>query len=447
MIVMKFGGSSLGTGAALTRVADIVSARVSRRPVVVVSAIGGTTDRLVAAIETAAKGRVEAALDLIGDLVTELRRVAAPAVEDTDALDSLLAEHAEALTGLLGEVPGPTHRGERTDAVLSHGERISSMVVTWVLRVRGVDAVHIDARDVVVTDDRFTEAAPRLSTTYARLSRRVRSVGAEGRVVVLGGFIGRSTDGRSTTLGRGGSDYSASIVGAGIGAEEIQIWTDVDGIMTADPSVVSTAKPIEHLSFAEASELAYFGARVLHPSTMLPAIEHGIPVRVLNSTRPDVRGTLIEADGRLSPRPIKSIAYKEGITVVDIRSTRMLMAHGFLAEAFAIFDRHRTAVDVVSTSEVGVSLTIDCDERLDEITEELASIAEVSHAGGQAIVCLVGDAIRDTPGVAAVVFGALQAVNVRMVSQGSSRMNLSLVIGEHDLSEAIGALPAALFAD
>ncbi len=445
MIVMKFGGSSLGTSAALTRVAGIVSERVSRRPVVVVSAIGNTTDHLAAAVETAGDGRVEAALDIVRDLVDELRAITAPVLDDADALDRLLAEHADALTALLGEGGDPSRWSERTDAILSHGERISSLIVTWLLRAQGLDAAHVDARDVIVTDDRFTEASPRLTTTYQRLRERVRPSLASGRVVVLGGFIGRAGDGRPTTLGRGGSDYSASIVGAGIGADEIQIWTDVDGIMTADPSVVPTARPVEHLSFAEASELAYFGARVLHPSTMLPAIEHGIPVRVLNSGRPSVSGTLIEAEGRGAPTPIKSIAYKEAITVVDIRSTRMLMAHGFLAEAFAVFDRHRTAVDVVSTSEVGVSLTIDRDDRLAEITSELSAIAEVSHAGGQAIVCLVGDAIRDTPGVAAAVFGALETVNVRMVSQGSSRTNLSLVIDERDLSVAIASLHAALF--
>jgi len=275
----------------------------------------------------------------------------------------------------------------------------------------------------------------------------VRPLAAAARIVVMGGFIARTQQGQPSTLGRGGSDFTASIVGAGIDAEEIQIWTDVDGIMTADPSVIPDAKRLRQLSFTEASELAYFGARVLHPSTVLPAIERNIPVRVLNSRKPEVEGTLIMAECPPSTAVVKSIACKEGIAVIDIRSTRMLMAHGFLAAIFEVFDRYRTSVDVVSTSEVGVSLTIDRTDRLDEIGPELQRIADVTYAPNQAIVCLVGDAISHTPGVAATIFTALEAINIRMISQGSSRTNVSIVIDERDLPMAVRALHHAFFAD
>ena len=448
MIVMKFGGSSLGTGDALTRVAGIVAERVSRVPVVVVSAIGKTTDRLLAAVGQAASGRQGEARRLVAVLRDDLLWLAAPVLSDVAALETLLDRHSDEIDGLLTELASnPGVRPRMSDAIVSHGERISSLVMTRLLRQRGLDAAHVDARDVVVTDGRFTRAAPLFGPTNDRLRALVRPLADAGRTVVMGGFIGRTEDGRPSTLGRGGSDFTASIVGAGVGAEEIQIWTDVDGVMTADPSVVPEAKRLRQLSFAEASELAYFGARVLHPSTVLPAVEQNIPVRVLNSLKPEVEGTLIMAECQPSGSIVKSIAYKEGITVIDIRSTRMLMAHGFLAAIFEVFDRHRTAVDVVSTSEVGVSLTIDRTECLDAITTELRRVADVGHVSGQAIVCLVGDAIRHTPGVAATIFTALETINVRMISQGSSRTNVSIVVDERDLPAAVDALHGAFFGD
>jgi aspartate kinase len=313
------------------------------------------------------------------------------------------------------------------------------------LQQSGLDAVHVDAREVMVTDERFMQAAPLYGPTNERLGDVVTPLRDAGRIAVLGGFIGRTRDGRPSTLGRGGSDLSASVVGAGIGADEIQIWTDVDGIMTADPAMVSEAKRLPQLSFAEAAELAYFGGRVLHPSTVWPAVDRNIPVRVLNSQKSDAQGTLIVADCQPSPLTVKSIVYKEGITVIDIRSSRMLMSHGFLSAIFSVFERLEIVVDVVSTSEVSVSLTIDCHDRLGELLNELREIAEVSHTGGQAIVCLVGDAIRHTAGVAATAFVALGEINVRMVSQGSSRTNLSLVIGERDVAAAVKALHHAFF--
>ena len=447
MIVMKFGGSSLATSDALTRVAGLIADRSARAPVVVVSAMGRTTDGLVAAVDLATQGELAAARRQVAALRGDLLAAAAPVLADVAGLERLVDAHCDELDRTLAELAAGDEaaRPRLTDAALSHGERISSLVMARLLGQRGLDAVHVDARDVLVTDDRFTEAAPQLGPTNERLERLVRPHAAAGRVAVMGGFIARTADGRPSTLGRGGSDFSASIVGAGIGAGEIQIWTDVDGVMTADPSVVPDARPLPRLSFAEASELAYFGGRVLHPRTVLPAVERDIPVRVLNSRKPEAEGTLIVAACPPSDLTVKSIVYKEGITVIDVRSTRMLMAHGFLAAIFGVFDRLETAVDVVSTSEVAVSLTIDRTDRLTELVGGLRRIADVRHTGGQAIVCLVGEAIRDTPGVGATAFTALRAINVRMVSQGSARTNFSLVIDESDVPAAVRALHAAFF--
>jgi aspartate kinase len=298
---------------------------------------------------------------------------------------------------------------------------------------------------VIVTDRRHTQAAPLFDQTYARLAATVPPLAAQG-VVVMGGFIGATEDGVTSTLGRGGSDYTASLVGAGIGAAEIQIWTDVDGMLTADPTILPGGHRVKSISFAEAAELAYFGAKVLHPASVLPAVEKNIPVLILNSRRPEVSGTRIVAETVPCANAVKSIACKRGITLVNIRSTRMLMAHGFLHRIFEVFDRHQTAVDMVSTSEVSVSLTIDNPARLEAICAELGGFAEVDTEAGQAIVCLVGENIRHTPGVSARVFGALGGINVRMISQGASRVNLSFVIADEDLRRAVEALHSDLFA-
>jgi aspartate kinase len=263
----------------------------------------------------------------------------------------------------------------------------------------------------------------------------------------MGGFIGATEDGVTTTLGRGGSDFTAAIVGAGIGAEEIQIWTDVDGMLTADPTILPGGHRVKTISFAEAAELAYFGAKVLHPATVVPAMEKNIPVLILNSRRPEVDGTRIVAETVPCGNTVKSIACKRKITLVNIHSTRMLMAHGFLRRIFEVFDRFETAVDMVSTSEVSVSLTIDNTTNLDAILTELRqfSAADIEH--GQAIVCLVGENIRYTPGVARRVFDALDGINVRMISQGASLLNLSVVVSEAALPRAVASLHDAFFGD
>jgi aspartate kinase len=447
MIVMKFGGTSVESAAAIERVAGIVKAQECRRPVVVVSAMGKTTNKLLAIAAAAIDGKREEYIRQLHDMRDYHSREARQVVPlaDRASLDRTLDEHFQELTEL---VKGLAVLGELTprsiDAISSYGERLSSYIVTLAFRHFGMSAEHVDSRDVMVTDRRHTHASPNFPETYARLEAQVKPL-AEKSVVVMGGFIAATEDGVTTTLGRGGSDFTASIVGAGIGAEEIQIWTDVDGMLTADPTILPGGHRVKTISFAEAAELAYFGAKVLHPATVVPAVEKNIPVLILNSRRPEVPGTRIVAEHVPCENAVKSIACKRRISLVNIHSTRMLMAHGFLRRIFEVFDRFETSVDMVATSEISVSLTIDNVERLDEIIAELRHFADVETERDSVIVCLVGDNIRYTPGVARRVFNALDGINIRMISQGASLLNLSFVVAEADLFRTVSALHEEFF--
>ena len=448
MIVMKFGGSSVESAAAIERVAGIVRAREARRPVVVVSAMGKTTNKLLAIAAAAIGGKREEYIRQLHDLRDYHSREARLIVplRDRADLDRFLDEHFQELTEL---VKGLAVLGELTprsiDAISSYGERLSSYIVTLAFRHFGMPAEHVDSRDVLITDRRHTQAAPNFPATYARLAKTIPPLAAKS-VVVMGGFISSTEDGVTTTLGRGGSDYTAAIVGAGIDAEEIQIWTDVDGMLTADPTILPGGHRVKTISFAEAAELAYFGAKVLHPATVVPAIEKNIPVMILNSRRPDVPGTRITAESVHCDNVVKSIACKRKITTVNIHSTRMLMAHGFLHRIFEIFDRYETPVDMVATSEVSVSLTIDSTQHIDLILGDLRQFAEAAVEHDGVIVCLVGENIRYTPGVARRVFNSLDGINIRMISQGASLLNISFVVAETDLLRTVSALHAEFFA-
>lgn len=447
MIVMKFGGTSVESASAIERVASIVKARLERRPVVVVSAMGKTTNKLLAMASAAIAGHRREALEQLADLRAFHVREAEACVleEDRDFVLATLDEHFQELGELL---KGLAVLGEFTprsvDAISSYGERVSSFLVAHAFRKFGLPAIHVDSRSLIITDRRHSQALPLFDITYAKLAEAIPPLAAD-RVVVMGGFIGSTEEGVTSTLGRGGSDFTASIVGAGVGAGEIQIWTDVDGMLTADPTVFPGGYRVKTISFEEAAELAYFGAKVLHPSTVVPAIDRKIPVLILNSRRPDAAGTRIVAESVPCRNVVKSISCKRRITVVNITSTRMLMAYGFLKRIFEVFERHETSVDMLATSEVSVSLTIDNTSRLDRIREELKEFAQVSVETDQAIVCVVGENIRYTPGVAARVFRALNGTNIRMISQGASRLNVGLVVAEHDLAAAVAALHEELF--
>jgi aspartate kinase len=437
---MKFGGTSVESAEAIQRVAGIVRARLDRKPVVVVSAMGKTTNKLLEIAATAVRGEMAEALKLLAALREFHLREASGL--DLDAIIGAHFDDLDALVRGLAVMRELTPRA--TDAISAYGERVSSVIVAAQLRRCGIETAHVDSRSVIITDRRHTQAAPLFEETNRRLRETLLPI-AEHQVVVMGGFIAATEDGVTSTLGRGGSDYTASIVGAGIGAEEIQIWTDVDGMLTADPTVLPGAHRVKVCSFTEAAELAYFGAKVLHPATVLPAIEKNIPVRILNSRRPEVEGTLIVSDPPPCSTPIRSIACKRNITLLNIVSTRMLMAHGFLRRIFEVFDRYETPVDMLATSEVSVSLTIDTTRSLDAIRAELEAFADVSIEENQAIVCLVGENIRRCDNVSARAFTALNGIRPRMVSQGASQLNLSMVVAAADLRRAVESLHQEFF--
>ena len=300
---------------------------------------------------------------------------------------------------------------------------------------------------VMITDAQHGRAIPLDDEIEHRAKNLVRPLLEDGKVPVMGGFIGATHDGVQTTIGRGGSDFSAALMGSGLDAEAIEIWTDVDGMMTTDPRICPEARRIRVISFEEAAELAYFGAKVLHPATVLPAVQKNIPVLVLNSLNPSNEGTLIVARAPRSKSTFKAIAAKKRITIVDVVAARMLGAHGFLKAIFDVFDKHHCSIDVVSTSEVSVSLTVDSNEAIPAIAADLEKIADVKYAGRNAIVCLVGENIRETPQIAARVFTALGEINVRMISQGASEINITFVIDEDDVPEAIRRLHRAFFTE
>jgi aspartate kinase len=447
MIVMKFGGTSVRDVDAVLRVIGIVG-REKRPRLVVVSALAGVTDGL---LDIA--GLVE---DGEGDEAREAVRALRRRHEDMAALVASAGEKARLLADLDGhfdELEAIVHAlavveevsPRSRDMIVSFGEITSSRIVAAALTDAGIPSESVDPRSVLVTDSEHGTAQPDVEATDERLRRDVAPLLARGVVPVLGGFVGATPTGLTTTLGRGGSDFSAALFGAGLGAEEIQIWTDVDGMLTADPRLVTGARVVPRLSFGEASELAYFGAKVLHPSTILPAVRNDVPVRILNSHRPEAPGTRITRSPANGAKGPTAIACKRGLTRLDVTSTRMLMAYGFLRRVFEVFERYRTPVDVVTTSEVSVSVTIDDRGALDAIVADLAEFAEVTSEDGMAIVCAVGDGLRRDPRLATQMLGALEGLPLVMVSQGGSRQNITVVVREGDVASAMERLHQRFF--
>jgi aspartate kinase len=447
MIVMKFGGTSVKDVAAVRRLVEIV--KCEKRPrVVVASALSKVTDALIETGRLAEAGDGNAAREAVRALhrrhVDMATLVSLPQrrAELLAATDALFGE-LEAIVRALAVVEEVSPRS--ADTIVAFGELASSRIVAAALDDAGVPARFVDARSVLVTDAAHGAAQPDRTATDERLRSLVRPLVDDGLVTVLGGFIGATEGGLTTTLGRGGSDFSAALFGAGLGAEEIQIWTDVDGMLTADPRVVAAPRVVPRLSFDEASELAYFGAKVLHPSTILPAVGLGIPVRILNSHRPEAEGTLIAREAAADARGPAAIACKRGVTRIDIASSRMLMAYGFLRRVFEVFERFRTPVDVVTTSEVSVSVTIDDRRALDAIVAELRGFADVACEDGMAIVCAVGERLRGDAQLATRILGALEGLPLAMVSQGGSRTNITVVLPDAHVKAAMESLHRRFF--
>jgi aspartate kinase len=452
IVVMKFGGTSVESPASIKRTAEIVAGRRDRgqQPVVVVSAMAKVTDQLLAAAAAAERGgRVETLA--ISSSLRDRHQAAASDLFDgrpNAELSAWIEEQFESLDDLLRGLAAVQELTPRIqDLIASYGERLSSRIIGEYYSQCGLSGTPIDSRDCIVTDGQHGKANPLEKPIEHQLRACVLPLIEKNRIPVLGGFIGSTENGITTTLGRGGSDYTGALVGRGLNAEAIEIWTDVNGIMTADPRVCPDALRVKRISFEEAAELAYFGAKVLHPATILPAVQKNIPVWVLNSKDPSNLGTQITAVAANSHTPFKSIAIKRRLTIIDVVASRMLMTHGYMKAIFEVFDRHQTPVDMVSTSEVSVSLTVDSNERLPAIAAELGRMADVKYEGRKALICMVGGNIRGQRGIAAQVFSAIRHVNVRMISQGASEINMSFMIEEDDVPEAVRALHAHFFRD
>jgi aspartate kinase len=450
--VRKFGGTSVRDGARLREVARLIEQGGPRGTLVVASALAGVTDALVALGDHARRREIEEAQRLAARLAQRHHR----AIQDLElagrpdgtALERALGESLEAAlarwreiangAALLGDLSPKT-----SDELLATGELLSSRLLAAALRARGVDAEWVDPRAVVVTDARFGRAEPDPAAMREEARVTLLPLLVAGKTVVTGGFVGAARSGETTTLGRGGSDLSAALLAAAVGAPELEIWTDVDGVMTADPRQVPEARRVAELSYAEAAELAFFGAKVLHPATLRPAIAAGIPVRIRNTFAPDGEGTRIA--GGAAGAGVTAISSRGGAAALFLTNPRMLLAPGHAARVFAVFDRHGVPVDVIATSDVSISVTVDRNAPLGELVRELGDHADVVVERGLAVVSIVGRRLRSTPGLAARVFTALVDINVVLISQGASDTSLSFVIREDDAATALLRLHAALF--
>jgi aspartate kinase len=442
MIIAKFGGTSVADAGAVSRLIHIVRARQADRPVVVVSALAKITDALL----TLAQNQDEEAEGAITALVDRHEQIATAVPGTTQALEDIRADALELRRELRNRNRAVTPAD--LDAIASRGELWSSRLVAAALAGAGLPAAWVDIRPIVITDGRFTRAVPYIQVLNQRARDCLRPLVDSGKIPVTQGFIGATATGVPTTLGRGGSDFTAALLGAALDVTRVEIWTDVDGLMTADPRVVPSARTLAAASYEEAAELATFGARILHPATASPLVRAGIPIVILNSKRPEQPGTSIGPQAvldRVGDSPIRSISWKQGITVINIRAPRMLGAYGFLRMLFEVFERYETVVDVLASGEVSVSLTVEDRSHLEPLVQDLSELGEVWVEEGRAIVAVVGVGLRDTPGLAGRVFNAVWPANVEVISQGASSINMTFVVQEEDGPEVVRRLHREFF--
>jgi aspartate kinase len=443
---MKFGGTSVGDVAAFERVHHVVSTQLDHHPIVVVSAMTRVTDALLKAFDIAKKGDAAAAFTSLEPEFERHTAVADHFISGSTAFSTELELAREELQDLLLRASRRSlPLAMLKDAVVSYGEQLSSRLLAEVLKEKSVRARQLDSRRLIVTDDEFGAATPIIDETNEIVRPELESLIADGEVPILGGFIAGNRAGETTTLGRGGSDYSAAIVAAAVNARELQIWTDVTGVMTCDPRICSEARTIPVLSYEEAAELAYFGAKVLHPKTIKPAVDSSIPVRVCNTFEPNAVGTMVLSSSPEAENKIKSIAHKKNITILRITSARMLGSYGFMSALFQVFERFRTVIDVISTSEVSVALTLDNTAELDKIVTELQRLGDVEVEPGYSVICVVGEGLRASTGLASRVFSTIEDINIALVSHGASAVNLTFVVREADAAMAIRKLHGELF--
>ena len=452
---MKFGGTSVGTSRAMQQaIAIVAKAEEKAAPLVVLSACSGITNKLLKIADAAGRS----ALDEAMQLASEVRSFHFSLVDELisgEALKAELATSIEQLTTRLEHlIKGVDIVGELTarsqDMFCSFGELLSTTIFAAAMKERGHKVAWADVRTIMITDDNFGFARPIETICIERTKSALAPLLAEGTTVVTQGYIGATADGRTTTLGRGGSDFSAALLGAWLDVDGIEIWTDVDGVMTCDPRLVPEAKSIRVMTFSEAAELAYLGAKVLHPDTIAPAVKKNIPVYVLNSHHPEAKGTVITDDperllGMSYEGLVKSIAVKKNQCIINIRSNRMMGRHGFMSELFDVFARYGVSVEMISTSEVSVSLTVDDAQVSDELVAELKSFSDVDIEHRVATISVVGDNLRMSRGVAGRIFSSLKNVNLRMISQGASEINVGFVVEEDDVATAVNNLHSEFF--
>jgi aspartate kinase len=454
---MKFGGTSVEDAPSIERVSDIIRARLSLKPIIVVSAMGKTTSKLLQAAQASAAGDNRATLGIVADLKTRHTSEARRLVKNSSGREvfSLIDKHFDELKKLLeglailGEVPP---RG--LDKILAYGELLSSAVLADALSERGIPARLFDARELITTDDRYGSASPLFEETNDRIRAAIGSAVENGVVPVIQGFIGSSRDGATTTLGFEGSDYTATIVGAALDAADIQIWKDVSGLMTADPAIFGGARTVKVCSFAEAADLTFFGAKVLHPKAIYPAARKNIPVHIYNSKEPGSPGTSISADSVRCANPIKSIAYKRPVTTIKATAaasadgSHFVSAHSLLSSFLDILSKRRIEPLISSVSALDVLIAIDSRDLRHggrDLLEGVSGYASATSESGQAIISLVGDGLRSNSQIASRVFTAIDGIEVGLILQGSSPITMSFVVGEEDVQAAIASLHDEFF--
>ena len=447
IVVMKFGGTSVENAAAIKRLIQIVSRHEGIQPVVVVSALARVTDQMLEAGKAAASGHLGSALNTVRNIYVRHEEIADLLVTGSAyaELDRALRSEFQALEVLLQELEGSRELDLKTqDQLLGFGECFSSRLVAAALCEAGLRAAHVDARSCVVTDARHGQASPLWDATNRQVHEVVGPLLRAAKVPVLGGFIASSADGVPTTLGRGGSDFSASIVAAALGALRIEIWTDVDGVMTTDPKLCADARVIRKMSFDEAAELAHFGAKVLHPATLAPAMRENIPVHVLNSRNPEGEGTVIVARTSRQSKKVSAITAKQNVAAVEISAPHGVDS-ALLGKLFGVFDEHSCHVDVMGASLGRVSLLVGSSAALPEIAAKLRDHADVRWENHRALVCLVGENIRRDAEVASRVFATVADLDVKVLCQGASDRTISFLVEESKAQESVQRLHRVFF--
>ena len=437
MKVLKFGGTSVGSPERMKEVSRLIT-EDGQQKLVVLSAMSGTTNSLVEIAQYLYGGNKTGADDVINRLRTKYYAHVPELLskkENQDELQKFLEDKFSYLQSFY--IDNFSEKEEKI--ILAQGELISTFMVTCYLKEQGIKATLLPALDFMKTD---ADAEPDMAFITEHANKQLQSVPGM-QIYITQGFICRNAHGDIDNLQRGGSDYTASILGAAIKADEIQIWTDIDGMHNNDPRVVDKTQPVRHLHFEEAAELAYFGAKILHPTCIQPAKAANIPVRLLNTMEPTAPGTLI--DNRSEPGRIAAVAAKDKITAIKIKSSRMLLAHGFLKKVFEVFETYRTSIDMICTSEVGVSMSIDNTKHLEEIVAELKKYGTVTVDSGMCIVCVVGDMVWENLGFESRAMDALADIPVRMISYGGSNYNISFLIKETDKKAALQRLSDVLF--